>query len=36
MGFDTPLALIGLAPDDVANGRDVRFDTEKKIFYLPI
>jgi N-acetylglucosamine-6-phosphate deacetylase len=35
MGFDKPLALIGLAPDDIAQGRDIRFDKENKIFYLP-
>jgi len=34
MGFDNPLALIGLAPKDVARGRDIRFDKENKIFYL--
>ena len=34
MGFDNPLALIGLGPDDVAQGRDVRFDKEHKIFYI--
>jgi N-acetylglucosamine-6-phosphate deacetylase len=36
MGFDNPLALIGLVPDDVAQGRDVGFDKEKRIFYLPV
>jgi N-acetylglucosamine-6-phosphate deacetylase len=34
MGFDNPLALIGLNPDDVAKGRDIRFDKEHKIFHL--
>ena len=33
MGFDNPLALIGLGPDDVARGRGVQFDKEHKIFY---
>ena len=36
MGFDNPLALIGLGPDDVAQGRDIRFDKENKIFHLPV
>jgi N-acetylglucosamine-6-phosphate deacetylase len=34
MGFDNPLALIGLGLDDVAQARDVWFDKEHKIFYL--
>jgi N-acetylglucosamine-6-phosphate deacetylase len=34
MGFDNPLALIGLSPVDVAHGRDILFDKENKIFYL--
>ena len=34
MGFDNPLALIGLGPDDVAQGREIRFDQENKIFRL--
>jgi N-acetylglucosamine-6-phosphate deacetylase len=34
MGFDNPLALIGLDPENVAQGRDIRFDKENKIFYL--
>jgi len=34
MGFDNPLALIGLGPKDVAQGRDIRFDKEHKIFCL--
>jgi len=34
MGFDNPLALIGLGPDDVAQSRDIWFDEEHKIFYL--
>ena len=34
IGFDNPLALIGLGPDDIAQGRDVRFDKERKIFYI--
>ena len=34
MGFDNPLALIGLGPEDVAHGRAIRFDDEQKIFYM--
>ena len=34
MGFDNPLALIGLGPEDVAGGRDILFDKERKIFSL--
>jgi hypothetical protein len=34
MGFDNPLALIGLGPEDVAGGRDIIFDKEHKIFRL--
>jgi N-acetylglucosamine-6-phosphate deacetylase len=34
MGFDNPLALIRLGPDDVAQGPDVLFDKENKIFYI--
>ncbi len=34
MGFDNPLALIGLGPDDVTHIRDIWFDEEHKIFYL--
>ena len=34
MGFDNPLALVDLCPDDVANARDISFDKEHKIFYL--
>jgi N-acetylglucosamine-6-phosphate deacetylase len=34
MGFDNPLALIGLCPDDVAQTRDIWFDEEHKIFRL--
>ena len=34
VGFDNPLALIGLGPEDVARGRDILFDKENKIFYL--
>jgi len=34
MGFDNPLALIGLGPDDVAQARDIWFDKEHKIFQL--
>ena len=34
MGFDNPLALIGLGPDDIAQARDIWFDEEHKIFYL--
>jgi N-acetylglucosamine-6-phosphate deacetylase len=35
MGFDNPLALIGLTPEDIARDQDIRFDQENKIFYLP-
>ena len=34
MGFDNPLALIGLEPDDVAQAHDIWFDEEHKIFRL--
>ena len=34
MGFDNPLALIRLGPDNVAQGRDILFDQENKIFLL--
>ena len=34
LGFDNPLSLIGLGPDDVALAQDVWFDKEDKIFYL--
>ena len=34
MGFDNPLAMIGLGPDDVAQARDIWFDEERKIFHL--
>jgi len=34
MGFDNPLALIGLGPDDVAQAQDIWFDEENKIFCL--
>lgn len=34
MGFDNPLALIRLGPDNVAHGRDILFDQENKIFLL--
>jgi N-acetylglucosamine-6-phosphate deacetylase len=34
MGFDNPLALIGLGPNDVAQAREIWFDEEHKIFYL--
>jgi hypothetical protein len=34
MGFDNPLALIGLGPDDVAQARDIWFNEEHKIFHL--
>jgi N-acetylglucosamine-6-phosphate deacetylase len=36
MGFDNPLALIGLDPGDVARGRDILFDKEHKIFHLKV
>jgi N-acetylglucosamine-6-phosphate deacetylase len=34
MGFDNPLALIGLSQADVALGKNIRFDKENKIFYV--
>ena len=34
MGFDNPLALIGLGPNDVAQARDIWFNEEHKIFHL--
>ena len=34
MGFDNPLTLIGLGPEDVATGRNIIFDKERKIFQL--
>ena len=34
MGFDNPLSLIGLSPEDVSGGRDILFDKEDKIFHL--
>jgi N-acetylglucosamine-6-phosphate deacetylase len=34
MGFDNPLSLIGLGPEDAAGGRDILFDKEHKIFHL--
>lgn len=34
MGFDNPLALIGLGQEDVINGRDILFDKELKKFHL--
>jgi len=34
MGFDNPLALIGLGPDDMAQGLNILFDKENKIFNL--
>ena len=34
MGFDNPLALIGLGPDDVAQAREIWFDQKNKIFRL--
>ena len=34
IGFDNPLALIGLGPDDVAQARDMWFDEEHKIFHI--
>jgi hypothetical protein len=32
MGFHNPLKLIGLAQDDAAQARDVRFDKKDKVF----
>jgi hypothetical protein len=34
MGFDNPLALIGLCPEDVVQARDIWFDREHKVFHL--
>lgn len=34
MGFNNPLKLIGLGPDDVVRGRDVYYDEENKAFYF--
>jgi N-acetylglucosamine-6-phosphate deacetylase len=34
IGFDNPLALIRLGPDDVAQARDIWFDEEHKVFFL--
>jgi N-acetylglucosamine-6-phosphate deacetylase len=34
MGFDNPLRLIGLGPEDVARARSLRFDMEREVFYL--
>jgi len=34
MGFDNPLALIGLDPEDVARGRDILYDEKHKIFHI--
>ena len=36
MGFDNPLALIGLGPENVAHGRDILFDKDHKIFRLKV
>jgi len=33
MGFYNPLKLIGLDADDVASGRDIHFDENRRIFY---
>ena len=32
MGFDNPLKLIGLGPEDVAEARNIRFDEKNKVF----
>jgi len=34
MGFHNPLHLIGLGPKDVAGGRNLRFDAERRVFYV--
>ena len=34
MGFDNPLKLVGLGPEDVAETTNIRFDGENKVFYL--
>ena len=36
MGFDNPLALIGLGPENVAHGRDILFDKDHNIFRLKV
>jgi N-acetylglucosamine-6-phosphate deacetylase len=36
MGFDNPLALIGLNPENVAHGRDILFDKDHNIFRLEV
>jgi len=36
MGFDNPLALIGLGLENVAHGRDVLFDKDHNIFRLKV
>jgi len=33
MGFYNPLKLIGLDADDVASGRDIHFDENRRVFY---
>ncbi len=34
MGFHNPLRLIGLGPKDVAGERNLRFDAERRVFYV--
>ena len=34
MGFYNPLKLIGLTPKDVAQASDVRYDKERRVFYV--
>lgn len=34
MGFDNPLKLIGLNPDDIGKGRDVYYNEKNKTFHL--
>lgn len=34
MGFHNPLRLIGLTPKDVAQASDIRYDKERRVFYL--
>jgi len=34
MGFHNPLRLIGLGPQDVAEERNLRFDAERRVFYI--
>lgn len=35
MGFYNPLRLIGMTAEDVAEGRELRFDEKRRAFYMP-